>query len=76
MFWSQLFTLVICWCLRGAAEDYDSWGVPGWTSKDVLPWFKDVESNSRGESEFHGGKGLMNVEDPRYKNQLFEKFFR
>lgn len=27
---------------RGAAADYDGWGVPGWAAKDVLPFFKQV----------------------------------
>lgn len=34
--------------LRGAASDYDSWGLPGWSAKDVLPWFVDSETNSKG----------------------------
>lgn len=32
---------------RGTPEDYDSWGVPGWGSKDVLSWFTKCETNSK-----------------------------
>lgn len=35
---------------RGTPEDYDSWGVPGWGSKDVLTWFTKCETNSRRKS--------------------------
>jgi choline dehydrogenase-like flavoprotein len=30
---------------RGTPTDYDEWGVPGWTSRDVLPWFTKCEDN-------------------------------
>ena len=35
---------------RGTPADYDAWGVPGWTSKDVLTWFTKCENNSHRES--------------------------
>lgn len=35
---------------RGTPQDYDSWGVPGWGSKDVLTWFTKCETNSRRAS--------------------------
>lgn len=31
---------------RGAAADYDRWGVAGWGSADVLPWFLKAETNA------------------------------
>lgn len=34
--------------LRGTPSDYDKWGLPGWSSQDVLPWFIQSETNSRG----------------------------
>lgn len=61
---------------RGSAADYDSWGVRGWGSQDVLPYFRSSESNSRGASETHGAAGPLKVEDPRYKNALHDVFFR
>eukprot|EP00877_Chromochloris_zofingiensis_P006299 jgi/Chrzof1/1922/Cz10g26120.t1 len=61
---------------RGSAHDYDSWGLDGWKSKDVLSWFMGAEHNSRGASKFHGADGLMRVENPRYENPLHDEFFR
>lgn len=34
--------------LRGSPADYDSWGLEGWGSSDVLPWFVNGETNSKG----------------------------
>ena len=37
---------------RGAAADYDSWGIDGWRSEDVLRWFVQAETNADfGEEE-------------------------
>jgi hypothetical protein len=42
-------------CHRGTAEDYNSWGLPGWTADDVLPWFVSLEDNPAfGDSKYHG----------------------
>jgi len=42
---------------RGTAADYDNWGIPGWGSKDVLPWFVALEDNpsmaSTPHSKYH-----------------------
>ena len=40
--------------IRGQREDYDHWaaqGNPGWAWADVLPWFRRLEHNVRGDSE-------------------------
>ncbi len=34
---------------RGTSVDYDSWGLEGWTSKDVLDWFVKAECYGDGE---------------------------
>ena len=62
---------------RGAARDYDAWGIPGWTSQELAPWFEAAECNSsKGDVPgLHSTKGLMNVEDPRYRSKLHDAFF-
>ena len=50
--------------IRGAAADYDGWrdaGLPGWGYDDVLPYFKRMETNWRGEGPEHGGSGPLAV---------------
>jgi choline dehydrogenase len=49
--------------IRGNAANYDAWGVPGWTYKDVLPLFRRSEDNGRGESQYHGAGGPLAVDD-------------
>jgi choline dehydrogenase-like flavoprotein len=44
--------------LRGSPGDYDSWGLPGWSSKDVLPWFVSGETNSKGEYALQESEGF------------------
>ena len=49
---------------HGHSKEYDFWrqmGCEGWASGDVLPYFKKIESNARGESEWHGGTGPVKV---------------
>jgi choline dehydrogenase len=50
--------------IRGAAADYDGWrdaGLAGWGYADVLPYFKRIETNWRGEGPEHGGSGPLSV---------------
>lgn len=42
---------------RGTPTDYDEWGVPGWTSRDVLPWFTKCEDNGFRECFLTKGFG-------------------
>nr|WGL47427.1 fatty acid photodecarboxylase [Chlorella sorokiniana] len=61
---------------RGAAADYDSWGVPGWGAADLLPWFIKAETNADFEAgKFHGKQGNMRVENPRYTNEKLHSAF-
>lgn len=49
---------------RGHPRDYDQWarmGAKGWSFKEVLPYFKKSECNWRGETDRHGGMGLLTV---------------
>jgi choline dehydrogenase-like flavoprotein len=52
--------------IRGQKQDYDHWaelGNDGWSFEDMLPYFKKSETNSRGESDLHGGEGPLQVTD-------------
>lgn len=54
--------------VRGQREDYDLWrqlGATGWSWDDVLPYFRRSEHQERGESEWHGVGGPLNVSDTR-----------
>jgi choline dehydrogenase len=46
--------------VRGNRRDYDTWhkdGLEGWSYRDVLPYFKKLESSWRGIGPFHGAGG-------------------
>lgn len=51
--------------IRGTAQDYDNWaeqeGCEGWAYRDVLPYFRATETNSRGANEQRGGSGELNA---------------
>jgi choline dehydrogenase len=52
--------------VRGQREDYDLWrqlGATGWSWDDVLPYFRRAEHQERGESNWHGVGGPLNVSD-------------
>jgi len=62
---------------RGHRSDYDDWaelGNPGWSWKEVLPYFRQAENQSRGESELHGVGGPLSVEDLSFTNPLSDVF--
>jgi len=52
--------------VRGQSADYDGWaqmGARGWSWDEVLPYFRMSEHQERGENEFHGSGGPLNVSD-------------
>lgn len=62
---------------RGQKEDYDHWaklGNEGWSYDDVLPYFKATQHQERGESEYHGVDGPLNVAESRSKLDIFDDF--
>jgi len=61
--------------IRGHRADYDHWaalGNPGWAYADVLPYFRQLEHNVRGASEWHGADGPLWVSDIGAKHELVE----
>ncbi|MDR5773786.1 MULTISPECIES: GMC family oxidoreductase [unclassified Caballeronia] len=50
--------------VRGQPHDFDDWakaGNRGWSFKDVLPYFRRVESHPLGNTEYHGANGKIRV---------------
>ena len=63
---------------RGNARDYDLWaqaGCGGWSYRDVLPYFRRAEGNSRFDDEFHNKDGPLGVSDPLATLPISEAFF-
>ncbi len=63
--------------IRGQKEDYDHWaalGNDGWSFHEVLPYFKSTQHQERGEDEFHGIGGPLNVADSRSKPAVHDSF--
>lgn len=61
--------------IRGQSEDYDAWaaaGNAGWSYVDVLPWFRKLEHNVRGASEYHGADGPLWASDIETRHPLIE----
>jgi len=69
---------------RGNASDYDAWvtdcGCEGWTSSEVLRWFKRTEDDRTGAAEkdatHHGRGGEWAVDHSRYQNPLSKCFLK
>jgi choline dehydrogenase len=50
--------------LRGASSDYDEWerqGARGWSYRDVLPYFRKMETSAVGKDEDHGRSGPITI---------------
>lgn len=65
--------------VRGQQQDYDTWrqlGNPGWSFRDVLPYFKRAEDQERGSDEMHGSGGPLGVSDVRMENPLVEAYIQ
>ena len=60
--------------VRGQAEDFDQWGVPGWSYSELLPWFIRSEKQSRGANHYHGENGPLSVSDLPDKHELCDAF--
>ena len=59
--------------IRGQAADYDGWrqmGCEGWSYQDVLPYFRRAQHQERGDDEFHGTGGPLNVSDITERHPL------
>ncbi|XP_029680537.1 glucose dehydrogenase [FAD, quinone]-like [Formica exsecta] len=66
---------------RGGAEDYDRWaemGNEGWAYKDVLKYFKKLETidipELQSDTTYHGTKGPLHISYPLFHTPLAEAF--
>ncbi|GLW05792.1 choline dehydrogenase [Microtetraspora sp. NBRC 13810] len=60
--------------LRSNQVDYDGWRQPGWSYRELLPYFRRSEDNERGASEYHGVGGPLAVSDGRSRNPMAAAF--
>jgi len=64
--------------VRGNQRDYDIWrqlGNENWSYEEVLPYFKRVEKNERGESFYHGSDGEWAVSNAIFTNNPLHNVF-
>lgn len=65
--------------IRGHANDYNHWaqlGNRGWSYEDVLPVFRDLESNQVLAGAYHGQDGELKVSEPRFRHPLCQAFVK
>ncbi len=65
--------------IRGHRGDYDRWasyGLPGWSYQDVLPYFKRAETWEDGETLYRGGDGPVYVRRTKDIDPLYETYIQ
>jgi choline dehydrogenase len=65
--------------IRGCPEDYDAWaaeGAPGWSYREVLPYFRRSEDNESFSGAVHGQGGPLAVSDQRHTHYLTKAWLR
>ena len=64
---------------RGNPLDFDGWaaqGLAGWGWRDVLPYFKRMETFAEGENDTRGGAGPLRVRRADARHKLYDLFIR
>ena len=59
--------------IRGQHEDFDDWlrqGATGWSYRDVLPYFRRLESYNGDPSQFRGAQGELSVSNLRNEDPM------
>lgn len=62
--------------VRGQARDYDTWaqlGCTGWSSSDVLAYFKKCEDRVQGGDDYHGTGGPITVDVPTERYPVLDR---
>ena len=65
--------------IRGHPWDYDHWaelGCDGWDYESVLPFFKGLEDNPRGEDQYRGVGGPQSLCEAREPSPLTDRWIR
>ena len=65
--------------VRGNPGDFDGWaksGAQGWAYKDVLPYFKKMETYTHGGDEYRGDKGPLYVRQGTIYSPLFSAYLK
>ncbi len=63
--------------IRGQHQDFDDWaamGATGWSFREVLPYFRRLESWKGGENQWRGGLGPIQVDTLRVQNEACERW--
>lgn len=63
--------------VRGHHGDYDRWaanGLPDWSFRSVLPYFKRQETWEDGADAHRGGEGPLTTQRSRYRDPLTEAY--
>jgi choline dehydrogenase-like flavoprotein len=62
--------------IRGNPVDFDGWAngedAPGWSYREMLPYFIKAECNERGDPRYHGFSGPLSVQDSRSMHSLVD----
>ena len=66
--------------VRGQSQDYDIWaqlGNRGWSYRDVLPVFRDMESyNGDGDEDYRGRNGPLKVSENTETGPLYDAIIK
>lgn len=63
--------------IRGHKWDYDRWaelGATGWDYESVLPYFRRMEDNERGEDRWRGRGGPISVSEVRSRYRVTDEW--
>ncbi|KAK5656755.1 hypothetical protein OQA88_4303 [Cercophora sp. LCS_1] len=56
---------------RGQRSDYDAWNMPGWSTDELLPFFKRLETyHGDGHPQTHGFSGPIHVSDGTHRSPV------
>ncbi|KAG8166245.1 hypothetical protein KVR01_004797 [Diaporthe batatas] len=61
---------------RGQRCDWDSWGMPGWSTDEMMPFFKKLETfHGEDPKDIHGHDGPINVSFGTYGSERIDTEF-